>query len=66
MTHDIKEYVRTCYECQQRGGSKENNQKRTIVLMDIFKRWGINIVEPLPQMEDGYQYIIVAIDYFSR
>src|SRR6266542_2465330 len=34
--------------------------------MDIFERWGIDIVRPLPQTEDGYRYIVVAIDYFSR
>src|SRR6266498_1214622 len=66
MTSDIKEYVRTCYECQRQGGPKENNRKRTIVLMDIFERWGIDIVRSLPQTEDGYRYIVVAIDYFSR
>src|SRR6266508_2887197 len=66
MTSDIKEYVKSCYECQRRGGLKENNQKHTIVLMDIFERWGIDIVGPLPQTEDGYRYIVVAIDYFSR
>ncbi len=34
--------------------------------MDIFERWGIDIVRPLPQTEDGYRYIVVAIDYFFR
>src|SRR6266498_6115384 len=34
--------------------------------MDIFKRWGIDIVGPLPQTEEGYRYIVVAMDYFSR
>src|SRR6266536_2531197 len=34
--------------------------------MDIFERWGIDIVGPLPQTEDGYRYIVVAMDYFSR
>ena len=66
ITSDIKEYVKSCYECQRRGGSKENNRKRTIVPMDIFERWGIDIVGPLPQTEDGYRYIVVAMDYFSR
>src|SRR6266511_3985599 len=27
---------------------------------------GIDIVGPLSQTEDGYRYIVVAIDYFSR
>src|SRR6266540_1703932 len=34
--------------------------------MDIFERWGIDIVGPLPQTDDGYRYIVVAMDYFSR
>src|ERR1044072_2606178 len=35
--------------------------------MDLFQRWGIDIVVgPLPMTEDGNHYIIVAIDYFSR
>jgi len=67
MTSDIKEYVKSCYECQRWGGPKENNQKHTIVPMDIFERWRIDIVGPLPQTEDGYRYIVVAMDYyFSR
>ena len=66
MTSDIKEYVKSCYECQRREEPKENNRKRTIVPMDIFERWGIDIVGPLPQTEDGYRYIVVAMNYFSR
>src|SRR6266540_315631 len=34
--------------------------------MDIFERWEIDIVGPLPQTEDGYRYVVVAMDYFSR
>ncbi len=66
MTSDIKEYVKFCYECQWWGESKENNQKCTIIPMDIFEWWGIDIVRPLPQTEDGYRYIVIAIDYFLR
>src|SRR6266540_4248612 len=66
MTSDIKEYVKSYYECQRREGPKENNRKRTIIPMDIFERWGIDIVRLLPQTEDGYRYIVVAMDYFSR
>ncbi len=66
MTSDIKEYVKSCYECQRWGGPKKNNQKRTIVLMDIFEWWEIDIVRPLPQTKDEYRYIVVVIDYFSR
>ena len=45
---------------------KQNNQKRTIPLTDIFERWEIDIVGPLPITREGNRYIVVAMDYFSR
>src|SRR6266498_1194356 len=66
MRKDIKEYTKTCFQCQQRGSMKQNNQKKTIPLMDIFERWGIDIVGPLPITGEGNKYIVVAMDYFSR
>ena len=45
---------------------KQNNQKRMIPPMDIFERWGIDIVGPLPITREGNRYIVVAMDYFSR
>ncbi len=38
MIKDIKEYAKTCFQCQQRGSMRQNNQKRTISLTDIFER----------------------------
>jgi len=38
MMKDIKEYAKTCFQCQQRGSTRQNNQKRTIPLIIIFKR----------------------------
>ena len=66
MYKDIVDYVKTCYECQMRGGSKKNNPIRIIPPMDLFQRWGIDIVGPLPMTEDGNRYIVIAMDYFSR
>src|SRR6266511_3444191 len=45
---------------------RQNNQKQTIPLTDIFERWGVDIVGPLPITREGNRYIIVAMDYFSR
>src|ERR1043165_4516025 len=66
MYKDVEEYVKTCYECQMRGGPKKNNPIRMIPPMDLFQKWGIDIVGPLPTTEDGNRYIVVAMDYFSR
>jgi len=45
---------------------RQNNQKRTIPPTDIFERWGVDIVGPLPITREGNRYIVVAMDYFSR
>src|SRR6266540_3292655 len=45
---------------------RQNNQKQTIPLTDIFERWGVDIVELLPITREGNRYIVVAMDYFSR
>src|ERR1044071_1669824 len=49
-----------------RGGPKKNNLIRMIPPIDLFQRWGIDIVGPLLMTEDGNRYIIVAINYFSK
>jgi transposase InsO family protein len=66
MRRDIREYTRTCYECQMRGTPKRNNPKVSIPPKDIFERWGIDIVGPLPLSSQRNKYIIVAVDYFTR
>src|ERR1043166_6074679 len=63
---DVKEYVKTCWECQQRRNQRQNNPKMTIVLTALFNRWGIDIVGPLPLSARKNKYIVVAVDYFSR
>ena len=63
---DVKEYCQTCDSCQRRGGPKRNNNLSPIQPSDIFARWGIDIVGPLPVTERGNRYIVVAMDYFSR
>ncbi len=66
MIRDIKEYAKTCFQCQQRGSMRQNNWKWTIPLTDIFKRWGVDIVGPLPITREENRYIVIAINYFSR
>ena len=40
--------------------------KRTIQPLDVFERWKIDIVGPLPITQNGNRYIIVTMDYFTR
>ena len=66
MYKDIDEYTKTCYECQMRGKARRNNQPQQIMVNDIFERWGIDIVGPLPLIPRKNKYIVVAIEHFTR
>ncbi len=66
MMKDIKEYTKTYFQYQQRGSMKQNNQKRTILSMDIFERWEVDIVESLSIIREKNRYIIVVMNYFLR
>ena len=45
---------------------RQNNQKRTISLTDIFEKQRVDIVGSLPITKEGNRYIVVTMDYFSR
>ncbi len=66
MMKDIKEYAKIYFQCQQRGSIRQNNQKWTISLTNIFERWEVDIVEPLSITREENRYIVVAMNYFSR
>src|SRR5262245_60197001 len=66
MYKDVKDYIQSCWECQQRGNPRQNNRIQSIPVEDIFERWGIDIVGPLPLSYKKNKYIIVAVDYFTR
>ncbi len=47
MFKDIRNYVKTCDDCQQREGLQKNNILHSIPVKAPFQRIGINIIGPL-------------------
>ncbi|CAB4494325.1 unnamed protein product [Rhizophagus irregularis] len=62
----IKEYIRTCDNCQRRGPTNRREELIPIPVKGPFHRIGIDIKGPLPITSSGNRYIIVAIDYFTK
>ena len=66
MYRDIKEYIKTCDQCQRRSKAKRKEPLHPIKIGQAFERIGIDLVGPLPITTCNNRYIIVATDYLTR
>ena len=66
MYEQIREYVKTCEECQRRGSPNNKTTLHPIKVFTPFYQIGIDYVGPLPETERGNKYIIVAMDYLTK
>ena len=66
MYKDIKEYIKTCEQCQKRGKARRKEPLHPIKVGQAFERIGIDLVGPLPITAHNNRYIIVATDYLTR
>ena len=66
MFEDIKEYVRSCDNCQRRGSRKNQEPLHPIPVGQPFHQIGIDYVGPLSISNSGNKYIIVAMDYLTK
>ena len=66
MFEDIRNYVKTCDDYQQRGGLHKNNIIHPILTKVLFQQIGIDIIRLLTIMRRENSYIVIAIDYFTK
>ncbi len=66
MFEDIRNYVKTCDDCQRRGGLQKNNIIHPIPAKAPFQRIGIDIVGLLTITRRGNRYIVTVMDYFTK
>jgi alpha-L-fucosidase len=66
MYKSIENYIQQCDVCQRRGKPKRTDPLHPIPVREIFDMWGIDIVGPLPETENGNKYIIVAVEYLTK
>ena len=62
---DVQHWCRSCKECQQMGRKILKMKPRQVMLVhDIFERWGVDAIGPLPRTARGKIYILTAVDYY--
>jgi len=70
MTTDVEQWIETCKVCQayemRRGVPRAKADMPRVIPNRPWASVYIDAVGPLPRGDGGYQYILVAIDHFTR
>ena len=69
MEADCVAHVQKCHQCQVHGDLKHMPPMplHTMTSSWPFSTWGINIIGKIhPTTSNGHQFILVAIDYFTK
>ena len=69
MENDFIKHVRPCHYCQAYQNNKNAPPQPLHFLATPcpFSAWGIDVIGPMiPKASNGHEYILVAIDYFTK
>ena len=71
MSQDVTDFVKACPSCIHRGSNQDRNSKLYAGLSHphTYKPWqvvSIDIMGPLNTSSNGYKYIILAVDHFTK
>ena len=63
------DYVKSCHDCQTHANLKhvQPNELYSVISPWLFLVWGIDVIGRIaPKALNWHEYIIVAIDYFTK
>ena len=63
------DYVKSCHNCQTHANlnNVSPNELYSMTSPWLFSVWGIDVIERIsPKASNGHEYILVAIDYFTK
>ena len=68
MYQQIKDYINTCDACQRAKVSRTRHPVplNPLPIEDVFSRIHIDILCSLPKTKEGYQYVLLVVDSFSK
>lgn len=69
MKQDVKNYIKTCYDCQKRKLIREKTKAPMLITdtpSEAFQKVAIDIVGPLPETAKGNKYILTTQDLLTK
>ena len=68
LSHDVRDFISTCERCQKVNPRFEKQHALlhpVNVPTGVMRQIGVDITA-LPRTDDGYAYVVMAVDYFSK
>ena len=65
----VTDYVRSCDNCQKRKVTQHTTKARVTAYptpTECFQVWQVDLYGPLPISQQGYSYVLTAVDMFSK
>ena len=68
MDTDVRNFVQTCPECQmaKRDYHPQKVPLQPLPVEDIFHTWHVDCIGKLPTTPQGYNYVLLCVESFSR
>ena len=64
---DVNHWCKSCNQCQAMASRVlKPGIRKTMLAFNVFEKWGIDAIGPLPVTQRGKCYILIAMDYLSR
>ena len=66
IQRDVNHWCKSCQSCQRMGKRVLKPElRKTILAYDVFEKWGLDTIGPLPITGKRNVYILTAVDYLS-
>ena len=66
MRQEVARFGKSCDTCQKTKPVNRKEFSGRIPINGLFHTWCIDFAEPLPRMNAGNQYLIVAVEQMSK
>ncbi|PIK54034.1 hypothetical protein BSL78_09063 [Apostichopus japonicus] len=68
MYVDVEKYVQSCEPCQKAKRAIHSHKAplQPLPVVDVFQRWHMDILGPLTPSPEGFKYILLVVDSFSK
>lgn len=66
MSKDVRDYILGCLVCAKNGTAVRSQTTAKVTVSSPMELLGIDFIGPFPKFDNGFNWILICTDYFSR